>query len=268
MSKSKNTNQLEFNFIKHEIENQLICQRSADGYVNATAMCKAAGKEWSNYKQLESTKEFIVELSSSLGIPRTALVCTIQGGFPQPQGTYVHPQVAVNLGQWLSPKFAVKVSKWILDWYNKPKEATQPRLPYHLRRYELNRNKIPHTHFSVFQEIVMSLIAPLESAGYDLPENLVPDISQGLMFAKFIRDLGIDTDSLPTYKHRYEDGRVVNAKFYPMKYISIFKEHFLRVWMKEKSEKYFEKRGINIGDFLVKIIELGEKLENKYISYN
>ena len=32
------------------------------------------------------------------------------------QGTWVHPHVAINLGQWLSPKFAVRVAQIVEDW--------------------------------------------------------------------------------------------------------------------------------------------------------
>ena len=42
----------------------------------------------------------------------------IRGGNPQLQGTWVHPYVAINLGQWLSPKFSVQVSKWVFEWMN------------------------------------------------------------------------------------------------------------------------------------------------------
>jgi len=64
------------NYITHEEDDQLIYMRTQDGYVNATAMCKAAGKEWSNYAQLESTKRFINTLSMSLGISQGRLVIT------------------------------------------------------------------------------------------------------------------------------------------------------------------------------------------------
>jgi hypothetical protein len=47
-----------------------------------------------------------------MGIPITELVQSIRGGTPELQGTWVHPQVAIALAQWLSPEFAVKVTKW------------------------------------------------------------------------------------------------------------------------------------------------------------
>ena len=48
-----------------------------------------------------------IELSSDIGIPMSGLIQIICGGQPHLQGAWVHPQVAINLAQWLSPKFAV-----------------------------------------------------------------------------------------------------------------------------------------------------------------
>ena len=31
------------------------------------------------------------------------------------QGTWVHPQVAINIAQWISPTFDVKVSGWVYE---------------------------------------------------------------------------------------------------------------------------------------------------------
>lgn len=98
-------------------------------------------------------------INSDLQIGRSELIQSIKGGVPSFQGTWVHPQVAINLGQWLSPKFAVQVSKWVFDWLNG--KTPQQELPYHLRRYMTNMRKIPADHFSVLQEMTLVLIAPL-----------------------------------------------------------------------------------------------------------
>lgn len=55
-------------------------------------------------------------------------------------GITVHPQVAINLGQWLSAKFAVQVSKWVYDWMSGKGQSA--KLPYHLERHLINLNKI------------------------------------------------------------------------------------------------------------------------------
>lgn len=68
------------------------------------------------------------------------------------------------------------------------------------------------------------LIAPLEQQGYGLPEKMVPDISMGRFMCQFLRDeLGVNTDDLPVYLHRYPDGRVVEAKIYPNEFLAEFR---------------------------------------------
>ena len=162
-----------------------------------------------------------------MGIPITELIQTIIGGIPQAQGTWVHPQVAINLAQWASPKFAVLVSKWVFEWMNGniPKAKS---LPYHLQRYMMNRPQIPPTHFSIFNEIVYNLIAPLEDRGYQLPDSMVPDISEGRMFASWVRNVKkLEPNDFPTYTHTYPDGRSIpNVKLYPNFLLGDFRDHF------------------------------------------
>lgn len=227
--------------IDHQIEKTVIKQRAIDGYVNATAMCKAVGKKFNDYTRLATTKEFIFELSSATGIPVTELIQTLTGGDPGTQGSWVHPDVAINLGQWCSPKFAVAVAGWVREWL--AGSSKPANLPYHVERYMANRFAVPATHFSMLNELLFGLVAPLESAGYTIPDDMVPDISTGRMFCKWLRDeKGIDTDSLPTYRHEYSDGRVVYAKLYPNEVLADFRKHFHEVWMPTKAERYFTER--------------------------
>ena len=221
-------------------EGEIIPQRIGDGYISATALCKSVGKRFGDYNALKSTQDFIAELSTQTGLPPTQLVHTIQGGNPQLQGTWVHPYLAINLGQWLSVKFAVKVSQWVYEWQNGQSKAV---MPVHIQRYMINRSNIPYTHFSMLNELTFNLIAPLESAGYTLPENLVPDISEGRMFCKWLRDhRGVNTDAFPMYNHEYTDGRVCRAKLYPMEFMEDFKKHFHEVWLPIQAPKYFGQR--------------------------
>src|SRR4051812_7408867 len=96
--------------VPHSYQGALIQQRLNDGYINATAMCKAAGKLLNDYTRLRSTQEFLVALSRSTGIPVHLLVRSILTGPNEHRGTWVHPQVAISLAQWLSADFAVLVS--------------------------------------------------------------------------------------------------------------------------------------------------------------
>lgn len=141
------SNQMYLALIPHEVANSVIHQRATDGYVNGTAMCKACGKLFADYRRLSNTEAFLDELSSVMGIPITALVVIRQGGSPEEQGTWVHPDVAINLGQWCAPKFAVAVSRWVREWMSG--KFSTPRLPYHIVRYLANVSEIPRTHFSM-----------------------------------------------------------------------------------------------------------------------
>ena len=245
--------QMELALIPHKVENTLINQRAIDGYVNATAMCQAVGKKLGHYLENKTTKDFLVELSSDIGIPIPELVQIVSGGISSSQGTWVHPDIAIHLGQWCSPKFAVQVSKWVREWANGT--AKPSSIPYHILRYMANRTEIPHTHFSMLNEMIFALIAPLESAGYNIPDGMVPDISTGKMFCKWLRDeKGIDTDLLPTYSHRYEDGRVVKAKLYPNEVLADFRKYFHSTWLPTKAEKYFTEKYPEAISFLPKLL--------------
>ncbi len=137
---------------------------------------RAAGKQLGHYLANDSTKAFLTELASDIGIPISELIQIVRGGDPSLQGTWVHPDVAVHLGQWLSPKFAVAVSKWVREWLAGGQYGGT-QMPYHLERYIANRSKVPYTHFSVLNELTFNLIAPLEQQGYTLPGGL--DIGKG-----------------------------------------------------------------------------------------
>ncbi len=47
-------------FADHEVGGEIVRQRANDGYVNATTMCKARGKEWRRYIRSEDTGEFLM----------------------------------------------------------------------------------------------------------------------------------------------------------------------------------------------------------------
>jgi KilA-N domain len=241
--------QQELPLIPHSVQGEIIEQRRIDGYVNATAMCKAAGKFFGHYAENRASREFLAALESDIGIPISELVQAVRGGGPSVQGTWVHPQVAINLGQWLSPTFAVQVTKWVLDWMTGRNAA--PKLPYHLRRYVKNRSHVPEGHFSILVEMTQTVIAPMEEAGYTLPENMLPDISQGMMFSRMLREeLGVDTAAMPYYHHHYEDGRIVPARAYPDEHLPAFRKHLINTWIPQKAVSYFRSRDPAAIEFL------------------
>jgi len=63
---------------------------------------------------------------SNTDIPVLELINKNIGG--NHTGTCVHPKVAVNLAQWLSPEFAVHVSNWIYDLMTRGKVEVNVKL--------------------------------------------------------------------------------------------------------------------------------------------
>jgi len=80
-------------------------------------MCRAAKKLWGNYRQNQTTQEFLEALAPVIGIPITELIQTVRGGNPSLQGTWVHSRVAIHLAMWCSSEFAVQVTGWVEEWY-------------------------------------------------------------------------------------------------------------------------------------------------------
>lgn len=233
--------QYSLSLIPHKVNDNVIEQRAADGYINATAMCKACDKLMADYLRLKTTSDFLAALSSDMGIPISELNQVVKGGDPTQQGTWVHPQVAIHLAQWLSPKFAVMVSKWVVDWMSG--KVRPGKLPYHLERHVLNNHKVPSNKFSVLQEMAIYLLGPMESHGYTMPENLMPDISQAKMLCKELREtLGVDTKSVDKYTHTFPDGREVEANLYDIEHLPLFRKLMAERWMPQKAVSYFKPR--------------------------
>lgn len=232
--------QISLPLVRYELAEEIIHQRVADGYVNATGMCKAGAKLFADFSRLRTTPLFLNALSTSMGIPIDRLVVTVMTGANDLRGTWVHPQVAIHLAQWISPEFAVKVTQWIFDWMSG--RVPGGNLPYHLRRYMANMTSVPNGHFSMLNEMTIGLIAPLEHLGYVLPDRMIPDISEGRMFSKWLRDNGEDPDSMPSYRHIYEDGRIVAARAYPIRLLPAFRRHFVEIWMTTRAIPYFGDR--------------------------
>lgn len=94
-----------------------IQRRPADGFVNATAMCRAGGREWFTYFRSERTQAYLAALGANLGSPQKCgdLIQVIATGLNHLRGTWIHPRLAVDLARWISPAFAVWMDGWFLD---------------------------------------------------------------------------------------------------------------------------------------------------------
>ena len=66
--------------VEREVNGIAVRQRAGDGYVNATQLCKAAGKLFADYRRTRETQDFLAELEVNMGIPISTLIESRKGG--------------------------------------------------------------------------------------------------------------------------------------------------------------------------------------------
>ena len=191
--------------IPHDYRGEVIAQRARDGYINATAMCKAAGREFKHYRENRGTRDFLGALSAEVGIPTSELVQSISGGVPTEQGTWVHPQVAIHLAQWASARFAVLVSRWVLEWMTGADRAERAWRIFN-ERLDLVHDRVPLGYFCVFRETA-DLYAALIRGGINPGLKILIDISVGKVWARHWRTerLGERFGTALRFEHFYPD---------------------------------------------------------------
>jgi hypothetical protein len=91
--------------------------RDSDCYINATMLCQAGNKRFFDWYRLDMSTNLIETLSTETGIPVSDLVDVKKGGIVTngSQGSWIHPDLAVQLAQWISPLFALRVSRWVRE---------------------------------------------------------------------------------------------------------------------------------------------------------
>lgn len=100
-----------------EDNSEFIIPMREDGYIHATALCKAANKKVNHWLELKETKELRNKLEKSdTGINISQLIEVYKGNSGKyVQGTWIHPDLGIQLAQWCLPNFALQVSKWIRE---------------------------------------------------------------------------------------------------------------------------------------------------------
>jgi hypothetical protein len=79
-----------------------IQQCRADGHINATAMCRACGRQLGHYLANQSTGAAHAALARSIGIRMDRLL-EIRATVPNAErATWAHPRVAIRLAMWLA----------------------------------------------------------------------------------------------------------------------------------------------------------------------
>ncbi|UOX38657.1 KilA N domain protein [Finch poxvirus] len=99
-----------------------------NNYVNATKLCKLGGKEFKKWIRLDGSKELIKTIEETNNIwkinpagpdlAQLEIVINVEsegknGKKYEVSGSYIHTDLIPHIASWISPLFAVKVSKII-----------------------------------------------------------------------------------------------------------------------------------------------------------
>jgi hypothetical protein len=107
-------------------------ERRPDGYVNATAMCKANGKRWAKFRESAQCEAYMPALAAEDRISVFDLVVSQRGGTGAGGSTWIHPDLATELARWISPAFSVFVNRWfrsVVEAAQQPQPVPIPALP-------------------------------------------------------------------------------------------------------------------------------------------
>jgi hypothetical protein len=207
-------------------------------------MCKAAGREWSSYRR--SADDFVAALEGSLQIRRDLIIQSITTGANEERGTWVHPQVAIHLGQWLSPEFAVKVTEWVYEWMSgiHPTDKVWQQFE---DRVSLVYDNVPEGYWCVFREIA-DLFATLINGGANPGARMILDISVGMHWANHWKSAKLaskfgDRRYFDHYYPNYFNQSLSNpqpAACYPEESLVTFRRWVRDVYVPHKMPNYLK----------------------------
>ena len=111
------TNQI----MKREFYGTYIEQRTKDGFFNATSLLRFTNNKLRQNKGIKeffknkNTKEFLSALQSELVVENSIPPKLYYVARNQFESTWMHPYLFVKFAMWLSPKFEVRVIKYVYD---------------------------------------------------------------------------------------------------------------------------------------------------------
>jgi len=231
-----------------EYGGHVIHQRCRDGYVNATAMAAACGGRLDNYMRSPQTRAFLDALARSLNLSERDLLEARQGGTPSEQGTWVHPQVAIHLAQWLSPAFAVQVTAWVLEILA-PVAVPTLLQPYSRRVHDafLTMRQVPLDYWTVFEECASFLViaeSAFQAIGVEMDELDLLDGSIGQHWARFREGKDWCGERI-RYPHRFPAGDPRGTQLawaYPMGELQEFRAWMHSVYPQDHFGCYLDRR--------------------------
>jgi phage anti-repressor protein len=163
-----------------------------------------------------------------------------------------------SMGMMVGTTQGKNIRKYFLECERIAKAKFAPPFWYQRLMLDQKTNPVPRGYFSIFREVI-PLVAELETAGYVLPDNSVPDISVGLRWATHLRSKNIVVEHVAKqYPHTYPDKRNIQyCNCYPESMLADFREWFRDKYKTTYLKEYIktkDKAALAIVDKIAKIL--------------
>ena len=139
-------------------------------------------------------------------------------------------------------KFSDRVVSQVLPTIRKTwSYGTTRYLSPMMMRFSLNAKQNSTLWYrSMLNKMVELFALPLEHNWFELPEHIIPDISTGMLFNKYLKEKWYDPEKLcKTYTHIYPDGRQIQwVRQYPDSLYPLFTERFQKERLARRCAKY------------------------------
>lgn len=227
------------NLIKHSYNGAIISQES-DGYVSLTDMAKAADKRVNDYLAIKTTKEYLDALSADTNIPASALVNVFKGGAGK-QGTWAHPEVAIDFAQWCSPKFKVWANRTLRGIISQSAPEPKKAIAYYSDRCaDIRKNLVkPKGHWCVIEKC-NHLLLEVEKAGYPIDKYDLLDSSVGKRYANYRREIGLTEITRSAHYQLPHCPQPVAIACYPSSELGIFSDWLESIYEENHLNRYLQ----------------------------
>ena len=93
------------------IGEKYVRQNPNNGYVSVNDITKGTKKNWCYYRKNKNTKKFIKELKITTNLSKYQLITGSSS-----HNRWIHPYIAINFCQWISPQMSVQISKFVYNF--------------------------------------------------------------------------------------------------------------------------------------------------------
>jgi hypothetical protein len=225
--------------IKHSYNGAIVSQEP-DGYVSLTDMAKASDKQVAKYLENQSTKLFLEGLSQDLRFPISSLIRIVKGKGKQ-QGTWAHPEIAIDFAQWCSVPFRIWANRVLRGTISQVAPEPKKAIAYYSDRCaDIRKNLVkPRGQWCVIEKC-NHLLLEVEKAGYPIDRMDLLDGSVGKRYAQYRREIGLTEPTQSAHYQLPHCPHPVSVACYPSSELGIFSDWLETIYEEQHLNKYLQ----------------------------